>query len=201
MKTTMYRNLILFLSLAVLAACSPGARYDRMLKRELASGVRQDSLFMGLYLGMTDKDFYTRCWKLNKEGLVKQGTNNTSVEYQTLDELSHPATMNFYPRFCDGKITTMPVRFIYNGWAPKEQGTSGGATEPGCAAVVQISVQGRFLEVEHPHPRQSPGPGRRQPPYPTLMVRNDRYVWAIFTDLLADTSSSAAVIPNVEETE
>jgi hypothetical protein len=46
----------------ILSGCSPKAKYERRLKHELASGVRYDSLFMGLYLGMPDKDFYNQCW-------------------------------------------------------------------------------------------------------------------------------------------
>lgn len=100
------------------SGCSPGEKYNRELARELASGERHDSLFMGIFLGMSEKDFYTHCWELNKEGLIRQGSGNMTVEYEMKDELKHPATMNFYPVFQDGRIVEMPVRFAYNGWAP-----------------------------------------------------------------------------------
>ena len=43
---------------------------------------------------------------------------NKPVEYQLRDEIKHPGTMNFYPEFVDGKISEMPVQFLYNGWSP-----------------------------------------------------------------------------------
>ena len=89
--------------------CSPRLKYERRLKHELASGVRYDSIFMGIYLGMPDKDFYTYCWLLNREGLIKQGSDNTTVEYELKDELKAPATMNFYPVFENGEIVEKKV--------------------------------------------------------------------------------------------
>jgi hypothetical protein len=81
MKKVILWLLPLLISVSMFSGCTPKAKYDRMLKRELASGVRNDSLFMGLYLGMNEKDFYTHCWKLNAQGLIKQGMRNTTVEY------------------------------------------------------------------------------------------------------------------------
>ncbi len=72
----------------VVGGCSPGKTYERKLKRELASGVRYDSLFMGISLGMTEEAFYKHCWKLNDDSLVKQGTSNMSVEYSIKEELN-----------------------------------------------------------------------------------------------------------------
>lgn len=123
--------------------CSPRAKYERKLNRELSGGERYDSLFMGIYLGMTDKEFYTHCWKLNKEeGLIKQGPNNTTVEYQTKDELKHPATLNFYPGFHNSKIFEMPVKFVYNGWAPWNKRLS--------ADSLQIDVLNWYKEIYGP---------------------------------------------------
>ena len=57
MKRTIVWLLPILISGLILSGCSPKSRYDRMVKRELASGVRYDSLFMGLYFGMPEKDF------------------------------------------------------------------------------------------------------------------------------------------------
>ena len=69
-----------------------------MLEKELASGERQDTLFLGIYFGMTNRDFFTHCWELNKQQIIKQGNGNISVEYQ-VKEMKYRALMNFYPRF------------------------------------------------------------------------------------------------------
>ena len=105
----------------VISGCTPKAKYERKLKNELAKGVRYDSLFLGLYLGMPEKDFYIHCWELNKKGLIRQGSNNTTVEYRMEDELKYPGIMNFYPSFVDSKIAEMPVKLTYAGWAPWNQ--------------------------------------------------------------------------------
>ena len=106
------------IAVLIVGGCSPGKTYERRLNRELASGVRYDSLFMGISFGMTQDEFFNHCWKMNKDSVVRQGTANMSVQYDLNEELKYPATMNFYPVFGDGKIVEMPVRFIYNGWAP-----------------------------------------------------------------------------------
>jgi hypothetical protein len=93
--------------------------YEREVNRERATGKRFDSLFMGIYMGMTSKQFYMHCWEMNKKGLFTDGNNNSAVLY-TLNhgELKHKANMNFYPAFYRDKIDQMGVTFNYDGWAP-----------------------------------------------------------------------------------
>ena len=169
----------------IVGGCSPGKTYDRRLKRELASGVRYDSLFMGISFGMTDQEFFDHCWILNKDSLVKQGTANMSVQYDINEELQHRATMNFYPIFAEGKIVEMPVRFIYNGWAPWTKELS--ATN--LALDVKSWYEGiygkGFITVTHPLKGEAftKIDGNRRI---TIYNENDLHVWAIFTDMLAE---------------
>jgi hypothetical protein len=88
-------------------------------KQELAKGIRKDSLFLGLSFGMTEKEFFAVCWDLNKKGILREGSGNATAAYQ-LDkgEMSQPVEMNFYPTYKNGKISDMPVRFHFKGWAP-----------------------------------------------------------------------------------
>ena len=168
----------------IVGGCTPGKTYERRLKRELASGIRYDSLFMGLSFGMTQKEFYEHCWNMNKDSIIKQGSANMSVQYDLNEELEHPATMNFYPRFDDDKIIEMPVRFIYNGWAPwtKELSASNLAKD---VKTWYEGIYGKgFITVTHPMNGDA---------YTkidvnisiSIFVENDLYVWALFTDMLA----------------
>ncbi len=109
--------LVVALALATVLGCS-GNDYDRVVKKELARGVRYDSLFFGIYLGMSAEDFYAHCWEMNKKGLWRQGPRNLTVQYEMEKELKAPAYMDFYPIFEDGKIVEMPVTFSYKAWAP-----------------------------------------------------------------------------------
>lgn len=138
------------LLITLLFSCQQSSEYHKMVERELASGIRQDSLFLGIYLGMSSKDFYTHCWNLNKTGIIREGTGNTSVNYP-IKEFKAPASMDFYPGFYDAKIIEMPVVFTYDGWAPWNKHLS---AEPLKAEVLKLMEKWYgtgFLEIENPH--------------------------------------------------
>jgi hypothetical protein len=178
----------------LISGCSPKARYERMLNRELASGIRHDSLFMGLYLGMTQKDFYVHCWNLNHKGLIRQGEGNTTVEYKMRGELKHSGQMNFYPKFADGKIYEMPVRFAYSGWAPWNKELSSKNLMKDVLQWYKKIYGTGFIEVDHPErgPAFVKVDGNRRI---TIFKTDDLYVWAVFTDLTAEKDSANLVSP------
>ena len=104
---------------AISSCTSSGAeQYDKVVKKELAKGVRVDSLFLGISFGMTSKTFFGYCWELNKKGIISDGSNNTMVLYKIDSGLRFPASMNFYPDFLNNKVANMRVTFQYNAWAP-----------------------------------------------------------------------------------
>ncbi len=123
---------------------------NRRLKHELASGVRYDSLFMGLYLGMPEKDFYLHCWQLNKKGLIRQGESNTTVYYKLKNQLKYPAAMDFYPRFMQGKIYEMPVTVKYKGWAPWNKNLTSDNLQHNLVKWYEKTYGKGFIEVRHP---------------------------------------------------
>ena len=168
----------------IVGGCTPGKTYERRLKKELASGIRYDSLFMGISFGMTQKEFYEHCWDMNKDSIIKQGSANLSVQYDINEELEHPATMNFYPRFDSGKIVEMPVRFIYNGWAPWTKELSASNLAKDVKSWYEDIYGKGFITVTHPinGAAYTRIDGNRRI---TIYVENDLYVWAIFTDMLA----------------
>jgi hypothetical protein len=84
----------------------------------IGSSKKIDSLFLGIYLGMPAKEFYDRCWELNRQKLVVHGPTNQNVEYFMTDAIDHPIYMRFYPYFYKDKIYQMPVTFTYQNWAP-----------------------------------------------------------------------------------
>jgi hypothetical protein len=182
----------------IIGGCTPRSKYERRLKHELASGVRCDSIFLGIYLGMSDKDFYTHCWSLNKEGLVKQNSNNTAVEYQLRDELKAPARMEFYPEFVQRKIIEMPVKFAYNGWAPWNKELSSDNLQKDILKWFKKDYGDGFITVKHPEHGTAfvKLDGNRRI---TIFRQDDINVWAVFTDMLAikelpDSVSGAGII-------
>jgi hypothetical protein len=83
---------------------------------EMKKEIREDSLFLGIYFGMTNKDFFTHCWELNKKGILENGVNNTTVRYKLRD--FHPKlAMDFYPAFYEQKIYKMPLFFYFDDYS------------------------------------------------------------------------------------
>ncbi|MCK4750770.1 MAG: hypothetical protein KAT15_27115 [Bacteroidales bacterium] len=185
MKIRLVWILPVLLAGLIVWGCSPKSRYERSLNRGLASGVRHDTLFMGIYFGMSDKDFYSHCWMLNREGLIKQGTSNMSVERALKEELAHPATMNFYPEFGEGKIVEMTVRFIYNGWAPWNEELSSESLQQDVLSWYKKIYGNGFITVEHSSRGQAHIriDGNRR--ITIFKDGDDMHVWAVFTDMLA----------------
>lgn len=164
-------------------SCTPRAKYDRKLSAELASGVRYDSIFMGFYFGMPEKEFYLRCWNLNKKGIIKQGASNTTVEYFLKKELKHPGQMDFYPRFNEGKIFEMPVRFMYSGWAPWNKKLSSEKLQQDILRWYEKTYGKGFMRIDHPERGRAYVKinGNRRL---TIFREDELHVWAVFTDLL-----------------
>jgi hypothetical protein len=183
MKTGIVRSIMLLMIFtSVLNGCSTKSKYDSKLKRELSSGIRNDSLFMGLYLGMPEKDFYSHCWELNHKGLVRQGPKNTTVEFILKNELKYPGTMDFYPSFVKGKIAEMPVRFIYTGWAPWNKKLSSDSLQVDVLNWFQGKYGNHFMKVDHPK-RGSAFVQLKGNRRITIFKENEMNVWAVFTDM------------------
>jgi hypothetical protein len=197
MKKIFFLIVPLMIGSVLIYSCTPKAKYERKLKHELASGVRNDSLFLGLYFGMTEKEFFTHCWKLNQKGLIKQGGSNTTVEYHIQHELKYPCQMDFYPKFVDHKIAEMPVRFVYSGWAPWNKDLSSDKLELDIMNWYKTSF-GEFMEVRHP----SKGSayvnisGNRQI---SIFKEDELHVWAVFTDMtVKEKVDSLAMLPKAD---
>ena len=115
---------IVFIILFVMIGCSedsPTDKYNKLVKKELESNQRVDSVFFGIHLGMTQQRFFMHCWEMNKKGIFTDGndvTGNMTVLYKLPNELKYPASMNFYPDFQDSTIWKMRVYFHYDGWMP-----------------------------------------------------------------------------------
>lgn len=103
-----------------LMACTE-SEYSRLVKRELATGQRKDSIFLSFRLGDTRKEFYAKGWEINKTGQIRQGPGNNNIEYLMPDERPGHSSiqMLFFPDFSKGDtIRQMNLSFTYTGWFP-----------------------------------------------------------------------------------
>ncbi len=156
--------------------------YERLVERELASGERYDSIFFGIYLGMTADSFYKHCWQLNKTRKFKQGQYNTSVEY-LIEDFRYPALMNFYPVFDDeGVIVEMPVMINYQAWAPWNRKLWADSLLVNVKGLLEKWHGTGFIEVRHPEKgvRYVKVDGNRRI---ILWAVDDQYVRVLYSDL------------------
>ena len=97
------------------------SKYATLVKSEMSRGIVNDSVFLGLRLGQTKKEFFDTCWQLNTDQIVTNGADGF-VEY-TLPPIgganSEPEiTMLFYGIFNEENIMTgMKLQFSYGSWS------------------------------------------------------------------------------------
>lgn len=147
-----------------------------------ANNSKNDSLFLGISMGMEKKAFYDYCWEKNRQGLFTHGPTNQSVEYRLVNELNSAVRMQFYPSFYEDKIYEMPVLFNYESWAPwnKEFGSDKLFIE--MLTLFKKWYGDDFLTLQHP----TMGTiyyqmkGRRRI---NLFIKDDQFVQAVFTNL------------------
>lgn len=178
-----FRIIQVLLVLGVLASgCGEGYKYNRLVKKELARGVRYDSLFLGLYLGMPQRDFYLHCWQLNRKGLIKQGSGNTTVYYK-MSGFKDTVDVNFYPYFYHGKMWRVPVKLNYLAWAPWNKGLYSDTLEKelinkfrkwygeGFHEVLNADKQIAYYKID----------GNR---LISIFKEGNTYVWIVYSDLM-----------------
>ena len=139
------------LVIATLWSCNQGSEYSRLLKQEKAKVERQDSLFLGMYLGMTIDSFYKHCFMLNKDTIVWQGSKNMSVQYYIDEGVKSKTVMNFYPSTESDVIEEMLAYFQYVAWAPWNKSLHQEALKQDLMQLFMEWYGGNeFVEVPHP---------------------------------------------------
>lgn len=102
-----------------LMSCS--SEYDQTVRRELRSGVVNDSLFLGFKFNDSREEFFSKGWELNKKNLVAQGPKNQNIQYLmgVPEQGKSVIQMLFYPDFDkDMKVRKMDISYSYMGWSP-----------------------------------------------------------------------------------
>jgi len=117
MKNVIY---LLFL-IIVLSSCE--SEYSKLVKSELKSGVVYEELFLGLKIGETKKQFYDKCWELNKQKLVNQGTGNKYAKYlldiSTEQDTADKVITLFYGIFDEDDVMYgMEFKMSSESWSP-----------------------------------------------------------------------------------
>ncbi|WP_296699657.1 hypothetical protein [Algoriphagus sp.] len=142
-----------------------------------------DSLFLGFYLGMPQKDFFDLCTELNKQEKITQGPGgSTNVEYRIVDEYDSEISMRFFPTFIDEKIYEMPVIYSYVAWAPWNRQYWAENLLPKVLEKYKLTYGDDFELLNHPTQGKVyyKIDGKRRI---NLFVKDEQFVQAVFTDL------------------
>ncbi len=99
------------------------SEYTKLVKSELSSGKKNDTILFNLNFGNTRKEFFAKCWELNKKELVTNGPANNYVQVllEPKDSLESYKSiqMLFYGKFnSDDIMTAMDLKFSYEAWSP-----------------------------------------------------------------------------------
>jgi len=104
-----------------LVACQ--SEYSRLVESELASGVKNDSIFYSFKFGQSKDQFYDTCWEYNRKKIFSHGPSNNYVQVVLKPNDSASAEdkirMLFYAKFnAEEEIVAMDVKFSHVAWAP-----------------------------------------------------------------------------------
>ena len=151
--STIKRGLYLFLLVASLASCK--SEYHQYVEREMASGETRDSLVFGMRIGQSQLDFYSICWDLNTEKIVRHSDDNQAVKYITDQDAEGNPTdrskeMLFYGIFDQEHIMVgMDMSYSFVGWAPwNEEKHSGPLMEQLREEYEQYYPGNDFIDIE-----------------------------------------------------
>jgi len=116
MKHKIRIALVISVFALMFSACK--SEYEQLVETELESGVKYDSLFLGLKFGQTRQEFFDLSWKLNKSIGLQPGNGNLLEFVLTPpSEEPSPIKMHFYPTFDkEERINGMDLKFSYSRW-------------------------------------------------------------------------------------
>lgn len=175
--------ILLFAVISLFSGCEKKSEYQLMVEKELSSGVRNDSLFLGYTFGMEMKEFFDHSWNLNQQKIV---TGQAFVEYKLDDELSNEAKMVFYPSFHEEKIYHIPVDISFMAWAPWNRDLFSDHLIEELLEYYEGIYGAGFVQMPHPEsgvPSWIKIDGNRQ-----IMIysKDDRFARVEFLDLSVD---------------
>jgi len=156
MKTNLksLKSQISILSLAIVLTSCFQSEYTKLVKKELASGIRKDSVVLGLELGDSRDEFYAKCTELNKQQLITQGSGAFSVQHFFKDSLVHnkpkEIKLLFSPIFDKGDtLAGMDLDYSYSDWAPWNKSSQSDSLEVYLIKLLELNYKGNpFIEVK-----------------------------------------------------
>lgn len=99
------------------------SEYAKIVEEEKNSGKIYEELPFGLRMGMTKKEYFAECWKLNKDGIIGAGPGNEYAKYELkpigAPDSLHDVKMLFYGIFDQNDIMYgMDIIMEFHSWSP-----------------------------------------------------------------------------------
>lgn len=121
MRYSNFNRTLILLLILIVSSCQ--SEYTKLVKNELSNGKKYDTVFYDLKFGNTRKEFFKKCWDLNRKEVVTNGPSNDYVQVMLLPRDSTQSMkkikMLFYGVFnAQDIMTAMDVKFSYEAWAP-----------------------------------------------------------------------------------
>jgi hypothetical protein len=138
---------ILILTLFIFtAACK--SEYEQWVSKETATGVRNDSLILGIHLGMSKNDFYRHCLELNRTNAITNGPENSTAQINAPND---SIAINFYPDFYQDKIAIFRMYFNHHQWSPWNKHTYAEKIRPLAIEYLSKTYNTSFREMQTPN--------------------------------------------------
>jgi len=122
MKYRLNHIIFVFVS-ALLVFSSCESEYTKLVNQEMAKGEIHTNYLFNLEVGDTKKEFFDKCWQLNKEQKVSQGSGNKYAKFFDEprvgeDSLARVTTL-FYGIFDDNDIMHgVEMKMSFYSWSP-----------------------------------------------------------------------------------
>jgi hypothetical protein len=161
------------------------SEYQKLEERELAKGIRKDSLFYAIKFGMRSADYREYCGKMNNEGIFSNGQSSSSVEFGIIG-LPHNAVCSFTPQFFRDRIYQINCEVQYKSWAPWNKSLFADSLQFELVKLTKTWYPNAgFLKVSHPEKGDAfvmIEANRRV----SIFTEDDRKVKIVFRDLSVD---------------
>lgn len=90
-------GLLVMLLVFLLISCRQEVTLEDMQSKELARGVRYDSLIYGVHFGMSMEDFANHCAQMNRKKLFMPNTQGNAVRIRFTEGYQEPVQFEFFP--------------------------------------------------------------------------------------------------------
>jgi len=105
----------------LLSGCE--SEYSQLVKGELKTGELHTNLLFNLEMGDTKKEFFSKCWDLNKEKKISQGSGGKYAKYlmipDSMDNELDKVDVLFYGIFDEENIMHgMEMKMSFFSWSP-----------------------------------------------------------------------------------